>query len=151
MTLRKTKEYSRRDDLESLAYSLIQLATGRPFPWHGIKGLNPKQIFLHIQYRKQRCVNQLCHGLPDEFRTFLEYTRNLGFEEQPDYRYARAIFHALFEREGYEDDDWFEWNVKMAERLAERAAAAAANSDAHVCSPLFEERCLNYFLSSSDM
>ena len=29
---------------------------------------------------------ELCEGMPEEFATYLEYSRNLAFDEDPDYR-----------------------------------------------------------------
>jgi hypothetical protein len=40
----------------------------------------------HVLEKKQNTkVEKLCAGLPVEFATYLNYVRNLGFEDKPDY------------------------------------------------------------------
>ena len=36
----------------------------------------------------------LCSGLPEQFKTYLEYCRNLDFEKEPDYEYLRSLFQS---------------------------------------------------------
>merc|ERR1719476_1312534 len=79
--------------------------------------------------------------MPEEFATYLEYTRNLRFDEDPDYRYMRWLFQNLFRREKFDNDGCFGWNVVKArpqwevnerreERLRrEEIAALAAGKD----------------------
>ena len=49
--------------------------------------------------------------LPDEFIDFMSYCRDLKFEEKPDYNYLRRILKNLFNREGYEYDYVYDWNL----------------------------------------
>ena len=37
----------------------------------------------------------LCYGLPDVFVHYLNFTKNLKFEERPDYDYLRNLFVKL--------------------------------------------------------
>jgi hypothetical protein len=52
----------------------------------------------------------LCHGLPAEFATFLNYSRLLGLEDIPDYRYIFDLFKSLSLQEGLENDLVFDWD-----------------------------------------
>ena len=40
-------------------------------------------------------IESLTRGLPEEFNTYLQYCRNLKFEERPDYNYCRKILKDL--------------------------------------------------------
>ena len=60
--------------------------------------------------QKKSGVAELCSGIPDEFRTFLHYTRALTFNAEPNYNYIRTLFQNLFDRCGYRDDGVFDWS-----------------------------------------
>lgn len=46
-----------------------------------------------------------------EFPTYLNYCRQLRFEERPDYSYLRQLFRSLFHRQGFTYDYVFDWNM----------------------------------------
>ena len=37
----------------------------------------------------------------------------VGFEDRPDYRYLKKLFHDLFERSGFVDDGIFDWDLPI--------------------------------------
>lgn len=79
---------SRRDDLESLAYTLIYLLQGS-LPW--FSNINPSLSNDAILKLKN---DELCSdGLPLEFATFLQYSRALAYAVKPDYEYLRSLLH----------------------------------------------------------
>lgn len=47
--------------------------------------------------------------IPNEFIKFMNYCRELKFEEKPDYSYLRKIFKDLFSSLGYEYDFVYDW------------------------------------------
>lgn len=49
--------------------------------------------------------------IPEEFITFMDYCREIKFEEKPDYNYLRRILKDLFNRNGYEYDYVYDWNI----------------------------------------
>jgi hypothetical protein len=113
---------SRRDDLESVAYSLIYLAKGQ-LPWQGIKAGSPKQKEERVQEKKKTWTpERLTEGLPPEFATFLVYVRGLAFDERPDYQYARTLFQTAFHKGGYQYDSIFDWSTGPACPLGEEQA-----------------------------
>jgi hypothetical protein len=58
---------SRRDDLESIAYMLIQLLRGN-LPWQGIGGANKLEKYSNIMELKIQTVEEiLCKDLPGTF------------------------------------------------------------------------------------
>ena len=56
-------------------------------------------------------VDTLVKGFPAEFATYLNYCRNLRFDEKPDYTYCRNLFKELFTKSGYELDYIYDWNL----------------------------------------
>mmetsp|Transcript_121018 Transcript_121018/g.180777 ORF Transcript_121018/g.180777 Transcript_121018/m.180777 type:complete len:359 (-) Transcript_121018:91-1167(-) len=116
-------EQSRRDDLESLGYNLMYFCRGN-LPWQGLKG-NKESKYLAIKTTKlNTTVEELCAGFPDEFRMYIEYTRNLRFTERPDYGYLRKLFRDLFIREGFVFDGVYDWTIK-AQRDIEMADSSS--------------------------
>mmetsp|Transcript_49053 Transcript_49053/g.129671 ORF Transcript_49053/g.129671 Transcript_49053/m.129671 type:complete len:323 (-) Transcript_49053:132-1100(-) len=104
-------EQSRRDDLEAIGYVLVYFMKGS-LPWQGIKG--PKEEkYRKIMERKDSTPNEvLTKQLPMEFCAFLNYCRNLGFEDRPNYAYPRMIMQELFKREVKDNDVVFDWDVR---------------------------------------
>ncbi|KAG8375614.1 hypothetical protein BUALT_Bualt10G0118700 [Buddleja alternifolia] len=83
---------SRRDDLESLAYTLIFLLRGR-LPWQGYQGEN--KGFLVCKKKMTTSPETLCCFCPAPFRQFVEYVVNLKFDEEPDYAKYISIFDGI--------------------------------------------------------
>ena len=69
---------SRRDDLESLAYTLLFLLRGR-LPWQGYQGDN--KGFLVCKKKMATSPELLCRYTPPPFRQFTEAVVNLKFDE----------------------------------------------------------------------
>ena len=104
-------EQSRRDDMESLGFVLMYFLRGS-LPWQGLKAATKKHKYQLILERKQATYpEQLCRGYPSEFRDYFSHCTSLGFEDRPDYRYLRRIFKNLFERQGFEDDAVYDWDI----------------------------------------
>nr|APP94028.1 double-time [Colaphellus bowringi] len=104
-------EQSRRDDLESLGYVLMYFNRGS-LPWQGLKAATKRQKYERISEKKMSTpIEELCKGYPIEFPTYLNYCRQLRFEERPDYSYLRQLFRTLFHRQGFTYDYVFDWNM----------------------------------------
>jgi casein kinase I homolog HRR25 len=99
--------------MESLGYVMLYFCRGS-LPWQqGVKGATNKEVNDRIMQKKMAITTEiLCHGFPNEFTVYLNYTRSLHFDEKPDYSYLRKIFHDLFVREGYQYDYIFDWTVQ---------------------------------------
>eukprot|EP00897_Mesotaenium_endlicherianum_P007893 jgi/Mesen1/7131/ME000369S06444 len=80
---------SRRDDLESLAYTLVFLLRGR-LPWQGYQGDN--KGFLVCKKKMATSPEMLCCFCPPPFKLFLEYVVNLKFDEEPNYGKLISLF-----------------------------------------------------------
>ncbi|CAJ1342912.1 unnamed protein product [Effrenium voratum] len=112
-------EQSRRDDLEAIGFVLVYFLKGS-LPWQGIKADGKVDKYAAIMEKKiSMSFTELCEGLPEEFATFLAYTRNLEFAEEPDYRYMRWLFQSLFLRQGFQNDGCFDWNLVKSRPAAQ--------------------------------
>ena len=83
---------SRRDDLESLAYTLLFLLKGR-LPWQGYQGDN--KGFLVCKKKMATSAELLCRYTPQAFRLFTEAVINLKFDEEPKYGAYSTLFEPL--------------------------------------------------------
>lgn len=107
-------EQSRRDDLESIGFILIYFLKGS-LPWQGLQGKNKNDKYDRIKDKKvSTTIETLTRGMPEEFNTYLQYCRNLKFEERPDYNYMRKIFKDLMYKRGHDYDYQYDWVLKKA-------------------------------------
>ncbi|OMJ78735.1 hypothetical protein SteCoe_21377 [Stentor coeruleus] len=107
-------EQSRRDDLEGLAYVFLYFLKGS-LPWQGLPARDKKEKYEKIMERKiNTSVEALCRTFPQEFVTYLNYCRNLRFEDRPDYSYLKRLFKELFFRENYTNDFIFDWTTGLS-------------------------------------
>jgi serine/threonine protein kinase len=83
---------SRRDDLESLAYTLMFLLAGR-LPWQGYQGDN--KGFLVAKKKMGTSAEALTRYRPPPFKTFAEAVMALRFDEEPAYGAYVALFEPL--------------------------------------------------------
>ncbi len=60
-------------------------------------------------------VEVLCKGFPEELRIFLNYTRDLRFDDRPDYAYLKKLITAVIEREQIKIDYNFDWVIRKQE------------------------------------
>ena len=111
LSLNATKgiEQTRRDDLESLAYSLIYLFNGT-LPWIDKNAKITYETVLKVyEIKKNICIENLCKGLPKEFVIFIEYVRNLKFDEDPNYNFLKNLFVDVLKSMNEENDSMFSW------------------------------------------
>ncbi len=95
--------------MESLGYVWIYLLKGK-LPWQGLKAETKEEKYDKLKIRKlATSIDQLCEGLPVEFKTYMNYCRQLKFEEQPDYFYLKQLFKELFFKLKYDWDCIYDW------------------------------------------
>ena len=86
------KESSRRDDLISLGYVLIKLLKGY-LPWPlDLKGKNKNKYFELLYLKETDGKGKLFENIPEELVDYIKYTKNLKFEQDPNYSYLRSLF-----------------------------------------------------------
>ena len=80
-------------------------------PWQGLKVDKREDRYKKIYEKKKSTTpEELCLGYPNEFCTYVSYTRNLAFEQEPDYEYLRNLFRTVMNMNGYTHDFEFDWN-----------------------------------------
>jgi serine/threonine protein kinase len=104
---------SRRDDLEAIGYVLMYFLKGR-LPWQGMVNKNKEQRYLKIMETKRDTTpEELCKGFPVEFERYVSYTRNLEYEQDPDYEMLKNLFLNVLKDEGYTLDYYYDWDVDV--------------------------------------
>eukprot|EP01063_Lacrimia_lanifica_P020964 TRINITY_DN2821_c0_g1_i1.p1 TRINITY_DN2821_c0_g1~~TRINITY_DN2821_c0_g1_i1.p1 ORF type:complete len:428 (+),score=144.51 TRINITY_DN2821_c0_g1_i1:58-1341(+) len=103
-------EQSMRDDLESMAITLVYLAKGT-LPWIGLRGLGPRATWHHrlTQMKRNTSVDDLCAGLPSEFAKLFTIARGLKYTEFPPYDYLKGMFHRRYAKLGFAADEAYDW------------------------------------------
>ena len=103
-------DQSRRDDLESVGYVAAYLLRGN-LPWQGILVKTKEEKYAKILYRKQNVTSeQLFIGFPNELSTFMDYCKNLGYEEEPNYEYLSSLFRDVIINHLKEEIDYkYDW------------------------------------------
>jgi len=86
-------DQSRRDDVESLGYTLVYLIYGK-LPWQGIRSSQNTDRLATVLRRKRRICEQDSNIIP-ALATFLRYAQSLAFEEKPDYIDLHALLGKL--------------------------------------------------------
>lgn len=91
---------------------LLYFARGS-LPWQGLRAASGKDKGDLIKQRKQELsLDKLCEGLPNEFATYLGYTRSLDFYDKPDYAYLRRLFRQAFFARDLRYDNIFDWTAR---------------------------------------
>ena len=112
-------EVSRRDDIESLGYNLVNFMKGK-LPWNN---LNDSKLIL--QKKTDTSSDELCEGLPVEFKEFIDYARKLEFKERPNYSYLNQLLIKVAKNNGIDIDkveyDWT--NLKINEKEVNNASS----------------------------
>ena len=100
---------SRRDDLESVGYVLMYFLRGN-LPWQGLVVKNKNDKYSAIKEKKMSTSpSELCKGFPKEFEEYVNYTRNLDYEDEPDYNYLKNLFLNVLKNKGYHFDYYCDW------------------------------------------
>ena len=115
----KGLEHSRRDDLEAAGYVLIYFIKGR-LPWQGIQVKTKEERYKKILKKKiDISPEELCENLPQEFEKYIDYTRNLGYLEEPDYSMLRELFNSILRKDHAKFDYIYDWTT-AEEKLMRR-------------------------------
>lgn len=98
---------SRRDDLESLAYSLLYLMKGE-LPWKIMENANSSKYIKVVLNQKLNIKRDyLFRGIPAEFESFFLYCRKLLYDQTPNYSYLKSLLSKFVQAEPiYANFDW---------------------------------------------
>lgn len=98
--------HSRRSDLETLAFNLLDWLTGT-LPWKTTEMLAEPDLVHALKKNFMSDVGSLLKtcfktdNYPQFLEKYLQYVTNLDFTEKPDYDYCRSIFRKEFVRNGF--------------------------------------------------
>ena len=107
----KGYEHSRRDDLESVGYILIYFLKGK-LPWQNIKATTKEDKYQKILEKKMEISSkELYKGYPNELAEFLDYTKNIEYNERPNYDMLRKLFDDIMLKEKYNYDYIYDWTT----------------------------------------
>ena len=107
----KGYEHSRRDELESLGYIFVYFLKGK-LPWQNIIAKNKEEKYKKILEKKMEISSEeLCKDLPKEFEMFLEYNKNIKYEEKPDYKYLHNLIDKIMEENNIKNDYIYDWTL----------------------------------------
>ena len=107
-------EQGRRDDMEALSYVLIYFLRGC-LPWQGLR-VNKKEDRYKKILEKKKMVNskELCIGLPNQFYLFVDYCRQLKFDEEPNYEYLKGLLIEIMNNNSFGFDYIYDWSDKKS-------------------------------------
>jgi serine/threonine protein kinase len=92
-------EPSRRDDLESCVYIILNMFLGK-LEWFDKNNTN-------MYLLKNNIIN--IEEVPTFIKIILHYLRNMNFDETPDYTYIIDIMVKVFNENNYVNDDKYDW------------------------------------------
>lgn len=110
-----SKELSRRDDMWSLLYMIIEFLKGS-LPWSNIE--NKEDVGRH---KIELDSLDLVSGLPPEMGHFMEHLRTLEYKDKPNYDYITDLFNQIMEKQGIMEDEPYDWEVKDSNRESRSA------------------------------
>lgn len=100
---------SRRDDLESIGYTLMELLD-YDHMWESHESLSSRREFRYIRTKKDY-MKESRAGFQDRVMTkYFRYVWDLRFEEEPDYAFLQRLFVKSLRRRGLSNDSNFDWN-----------------------------------------
>jgi serine/threonine protein kinase len=105
----RRRRLARRDDLESLAYTLIYLATGS-LPWQDF--CSEDKAVKIMRAKEAAVAADLAKGLPKEFADFVEMVKKLDFCDTVIYEDVRNMFRNLMLDSGFAYDYDFDWTLQ---------------------------------------
>jgi len=102
---------SRRDDLEAVGYVLLYFLRGK-LPWQGLHVKNKEDRYRRImEIKMDTSPSELCKGFPKEFEEYVEYTRNLEYEEDPKYEYLKNLFLIILKEDKNNIEYLYDWDI----------------------------------------
>lgn len=103
ITAHENKEMSRKDDLWSVFYMLVEFAQGS-LPWRKLK--DKEEVG---KYKKAYDDKMLLKHIPSEFKQFLAHIKSLGYADRPDYNLLRQCCEDALSKRGIRHSDPFDW------------------------------------------
>ena len=133
-------EQSRRDDLEAIGYVLMYFLRGS-LPWQGLHVHKGEDRYKKILLKKKSTsAEELCKGFPNEFVDYINYTRNLEFEADPDYKYLRELLITALKKQNCAYDFWYDWVSEKPDITDKVAVERYINNNTNVSLELNDDK-----------
>ena len=141
------KILSRRDDLISLGYMLVELIKKR-LPWSGwFNNLNRKSYNELIRLKENDADGILFNNIPKEYVEYFHYVKNLKFEQKPNYSYLRSIFIRIISKKNLNYKElsfsWIDINHKKNLSLPKNNPFRRTNRNNRILNSLEKRRRIN--------
>jgi hypothetical protein len=82
-------------------------------PWQGLKLNKGDDRYKKIYEKKKKTTpEELCVGYPKQFCEFIKYTKNLPFEQEPNYNYLKKLIYNVMDKYEYSFDYLYDWGIK---------------------------------------
>jgi serine/threonine protein kinase len=106
-------EQSRRDDLEAVGYVIMYFIRGN-LPWQGLKLKSNEDRYKKIlEKKKEVSTLELCSDCPRVFYEYVNYTKKLGYTEEPRYDLFKNKFVDFVVNQSKEKFDYiFDWTTE---------------------------------------
>ncbi|EDV20287.1 uncharacterized protein TRIADDRAFT_32197 [Trichoplax adhaerens] len=118
-----SKELSRRDDLWSMFYMIVEFRLGT-LPWKKIK--NKEEI---VTVKENCDPNDFFRFLPREFEQIYNHIKSLQYEDEPDYDLLISLIDQSIKRKNVDLNAPFDWE-RMNDTPTTRRKRAAKNHSA---------------------
>ena len=93
-------------------------------PWQNLKMNNRNDKYEKIKEKKLSTSSEtLCKGISPQFLNYMNYCKNLKFEDKPDYSYLKGLFKEVFKSSNFELDyayDWKKIDKKESQEILEK-------------------------------
>ena len=133
-------EQSRRDDLEAIGYVLMYFLRGS-LPWQGLHVHKGEDRYKKILAKKKgTTAEELCKGFPNEFVEYINYTRNLEFEADPDYKFLRELLIKALESQNCKFDFFYDWMSEKPTITDQIAVERYINNNTNVSFELKDDK-----------
>jgi serine/threonine protein kinase len=103
INVHRCMEPSRRDDIESCIYVILNMLVGR------LEWFDETDVYKVIKMKNELTQQS---DLPSFIRHMLQYVRQLKFDEKPNYQMLIDILVTLCNENGFRNEDAYEWSDK---------------------------------------
>ena len=120
-------ELTRRDDLITLGYVILQFVRGN-LPWQSVRTGDAKERYKLVGQMKIAWTNaKLCEGLPPQFKAYMDYVTGLSFDQPGNFQMMKKLITDCARQNNIDlFDNTFDWSLRLSQ-LDEQSPSDLAN------------------------